>query len=198
MALIRCFIAIELPGELKKELAELITLLKRRSPSIMRWVDPQGIHITLKFLGEVSEELIVEIESAMDESVKGVHPFQLEIGGTGAFPNMNRPELIWVGVKGEMEKLVALHTKIEDNMELLGFPKEKRPYSPHLTLGRVRNEAPDFDRQRLGKLISSSTFTSLVPMKVTAIHLIRSQLTQPGPIYTVLKTAKLMGDKPEK
>jgi len=191
MALIRCFIAIELPGELKKELAELITLLKRRSPSILRWVDPQGIHITLQFFGEVSEELIEEIELSMVESVKDVHPFQLEVGGTGAFPNLNRPELIWVGVKGEMEKLVALHTKIEDNMELLGFPRERRAYSPHLTLARVRNEAPDFDWQRLGKLISTTTFTSIVPVKVKEVHLIKSQLTPAGAVYTVMKTIPL-------
>lgn len=191
MALIRCFIAFELPGALKTELADLMAGLKRRSPSIVRWVDPQGIHVTLKFLGEVSQELLPEIETAMAEAAKLSHPFQLGVNGTGAFPNLNRPQLAWVGVNGEMEKLNALQKAVEANLETLGFPKEKRAYSPHLTLGRVRNEAPDYDRQRLGKLLSATTFTSAVPVKVTEVHLIRSQLTQTGPIYTMMKTANL-------
>jgi len=189
MALIRCFIAIELPGALKQELADLMAGLKRRSPSIVRWVDPQGIHVTLKFLGEVSEELIDDITFAMAEAAKT--PFQLGAGGIGAFPNLNRPQLAWVGVNGEMEKLNALQKAVEVNLETLGFPKEKRAYSPHLTLGRVRNEAPDYDRQRLGKLLATTTFTSNVQIEVKSVHLIKSQLTPAGAIYSGMKTANL-------
>ncbi len=191
MTLIRCFIAIELPGEVKNELGAFIAQLKNRSLNFMRWVDPKGIHITLKFLGEVSQELIPDIELSMEEAVKQSHPFQLGVNGTGAFPNLNRPELIWVGVNGEMEKLNTLQKNIDIKMEALGFPREKKVYSPHLTLARVRNEAPDFDRQRLGKLLAATTFTSAVPVNVTAVHLIKSQLTPTGPIYTVMKTSSL-------
>jgi 2'-5' RNA ligase len=193
MALVRCFIAIELPDELIKELAVLIAGLKNRSPSIVRWVDPKGIHITLKFLGEVSEELIDEIVLSMEETASSNRPFKLQVGGVGAFPNLNRPQLAWVGVKGEMDKLNTLQKKIEQNIEQLGFPREKRDYSPHLTLGRVRNEAPDFDRQKLGKLLSTTTFASNVPVDVEAVHLFKSQLTPAGAIYTVMKTSRLTG-----
>ena len=116
-----------------------------------------------------------------------VFAFRLTI----SFPNLKRPELIWVGVNGEMEKLNWLQKNIEIKMETLGFPLEKKVYSPHLTLARVRNEAPDFDRQRLGKLLAATSFASVVPVKVTAVHLIKSQLTPTGPIYTVMKSSSM-------
>ncbi|MDD5191149.1 MAG: RNA 2',3'-cyclic phosphodiesterase [Dehalococcoidales bacterium] len=191
MPLVRCFIAIELPVEVKNELAGLIHSLKNRSLNFMSWVDPKGIHITLKFLGEVSQELIPDIEQSMEDAAQQSHPFQLGVSGTGAFPNLNRPELIWVGVNGEMDKLNALQKNIDINMEMLGFPREKKPYTPHLTLARVRIEAPDFDRQRLGKLLAATSFTSALAVKVTGVHLIKSQLTPTGPIYTVMKTSRL-------
>jgi RNA 2',3'-cyclic 3'-phosphodiesterase len=191
MALIRSFIAVELPEELKKELAELEAQIKKNSPPIVRWVDPNSIHITLKFLGEIAEESIDELLLAMEESVPGIPPFKLEVREVGAFPNLNRVQVVWVGVKGELDKITRLQQRVEANTEQLGFPRESRDFTPHLTLGRVRNEASTNERQRLGKVLSETSFTALHNINVDAINLMKSQLTSSGAIYTRIGQVKL-------
>ena len=191
MALIRAFIAVELPEGLKKELAELEAQLKKNSPPVVKWVDPKNIHITLKFLGEIAEDSIDEVMLAIEESAQGIQPFQLEVREAGAFPNLERPQVLWVGVKGELEKITQLQKSIESNTEQLGFPRESRAFSPHLTLGRVRDEARPNERQRLGKLLADTSFTALCNINVAAINLMKSQLTPSGPIYTCIGSVKL-------
>jgi RNA 2',3'-cyclic 3'-phosphodiesterase len=187
MPFIRCFIAVELPEDVKKELTVLENVLKARSPSVVKWVGPEGIHLTLKFLGEVPDEQIEEITMAMEEGCRGFAPFQLEVSGVGAFPNLNRVQVIWVGVKGEIDKLAALQKSIDDNTEQLGFPKENRAFSPHLTLGRVRMEAELVERQKIGKLLSATSFAPNQVFQVNAVYLIQSQLQRTGAIYTPIK-----------
>ena len=191
MALIRAFIAVELPAELKKELSELEGRLKKNSPPVVKWVDPKNIHITLKFLGEISEDNIDELMLAIEESAQGIQPFQLEVSEVGAFPNLERVQVLWVGVKGELEKITRLQKSIELNTEQLGFPRESRDFSPHLTLGRVRDETRPNERQRLGKLLADTSFTTLHNVNVDAINLMKSQLTPTGPIYTCIGSVKL-------
>jgi 2'-5' RNA ligase len=191
MALIRAFIAVELPEDLKKELSEMEAQLKKASPPVVKWVDPNSIHVTLKFLGEISEDSIEELMLAIEESAQGTLPFQLEVRGLGAFPNLERPQVLWVGVKGELEKIIQLQKSIESNTEQLGFPRESRVFSPHLTLGRVRDEARPNERQRLGKLLADTTFTTLHNIDVGAVNLMKSQLTPGGAIYSCIGSIKL-------
>ena len=191
MALIRAFIAVELSSGLKNELAALETQLKKASPPVVKWVDPNSIHVTLKFLGEISEDSIDELMLAIEEAVQGTMPFQLEVRGVGAFPGLDRPQVLWVGVKGELEKITQLQKKIESNTEQLGFPRESRVFSPHLTLGRVRDEAVPNERRRLGKLLADTTFTALHNVYVDSINLMKSQLTPGGAIYSCIGSVKL-------
>jgi len=191
MALIRAFIAVELPEDLKKELNEMDAQLKKTSPPVVKWVDPNSIHITLKFLGEISEDNIEELMLAIEESAQGTLPFQLEVRGLGAFPNLERPQVLWAGVKGELEKIIQLQKSIESNTEQLGFPRESRVFSPHLTLGRVRDEARPKERQRLGKLLTDTTFTALHNIDVDAVNLMKSQLTPGGAVYSCIGSVKL-------
>ena len=191
MALIRAFIAVELPAELKSELAELEGQLKKNSPLVVKWVDPNNIHITLKFLGEISEDSIEELMLAIEESTQGIQPFKLEVREVGAFPNLERAQVLWVGVKGELDKITKLQKRIESNTEQLGFPRESRGFSPHLTLGRVRDEARPNERQRLGKLLADTSFAALHNVDVEAVNLMRSQLTPTGPIYTCIGSLRL-------
>ena len=191
MSLIRAFIAVELPAELKRELAELEAQLKKNSPPVVKWVDPNNIHITLKFLGEISEDSIGELMLAVEEAAQEMQSFQLEIREVGAFPNLERPHVLWVGVKGELEKISQLQKKIESNTEQLGFRRESRAFSPHLTLGRVRDEARPNERHRLGKLLTDTAFTALHNVNVDAVHLMKSQLTPTGSIYTCIGSVKL-------
>jgi 2'-5' RNA ligase len=191
MALIRAFIAVELPEGLIKELAGLEMLLKKNSPTIVKWVDPKSIHVTLKFLGEISEASIDELMLAIEESAPSVPPFKLEVAGVGAFPNLSRAQVVWVGVKGELEKIAQLQKRIESNTEQLGFPRESRSFTPHLTIGRVRNEALLHERERLGKILTETKFTALTNIETASINLMKSQLTPAGAIYTCIGSVKL-------
>ena len=126
MSLIRSFIAIELPPELKKELTKVETQLKINSSPVIKWIEPGSIHITLKFLGETSDAILDDLILAMEESVVGVSPFKLDVRQLGAFPGVDRPQVIWVGVSGEMEKLKQLQKNLEKNTEQLGCKRNHR------------------------------------------------------------------------
>ena len=191
MSLIRAFIAVELPWELKQELAALEIQLKKNSPPVVKWVDPESIHITLKFLGETSDAVIDELLLAMGESVAGVSPFKLEVGKIGAFPAVDRPQVIWVGISGDMEKLAQLQKNLEQNTEQLRFKRESRPFSPHLTLGRVREGARVKEIQRIGKLLNETPFTAKHNIEAHEINLLKSQLTRAGAIHTIIGMVKL-------
>jgi 2'-5' RNA ligase len=191
MSLIRAFIAIELPPELKKELTKVETQLKINSSPVIKWIEPGSIHITLKFLGETSDAILDDLILAMEESVVGVSPFKLDVRQLGAFPGVDRPQVIWVGVSGEMEKLKQLQKNLEKNTEQLGFKRESRTFSPHLTLGRVRDGARPDDIQRIGKLLNETVFTALHNINVNQINLMKSVLTPTGAIHTFIGSTKL-------
>ncbi|MDP2920094.1 MAG: RNA 2',3'-cyclic phosphodiesterase [Dehalococcoidia bacterium] len=186
---VRSFIAIELPESVKNDLTGLENSLKAKTPAVVKWMSPDGIHLTLKFLGDVAVDGIDEVKMGIDEAVQGVSPFQLELQGVGAFPNLNRVQVIWVGVKGELDKLMYFQKQVEANMEQLGFPREERDFTPHLTLGRVRNYVSPDDRRKIGQVLGNTTFSSSGPINVEAVHLVKSQLTPVGAAYTSLYTA---------
>ncbi|MFC1901199.1 RNA 2',3'-cyclic phosphodiesterase [Chloroflexota bacterium] len=190
MEQIRSFIAIELPDELKLKLGQIEANLKTEGQSGVKWVNPDSIHLTLKFLGNIAADRTGEITVAIEKSIQGLSPFQLKAEGLGAFPNLRRVNVVWVGLHGDMEKLKALQQKLESNLEPLGFPPESRAFTAHLTLARVNNRASPEDRQRLGKLISETDFSSEV-MDVKAINLMKSQLTRQGAIYSRISTVDL-------
>jgi 2'-5' RNA ligase len=187
----RLFIAIELPDTVKRELTQLENTLKAKTPAVVRWVGPDGMHLTLKFLGDVASEKIDEVIMGIEEAVNGVTPFRLEVREVGAFPNLNRVQVVWVGMRGELDKLMNLQKQIEGNMEQLGFPREDRAFTPHLTLGRVRNYASPEDRKKIGQVLSGVMFSSSNPITVESVCLVKSQLTPEGAVYTLQYTAIL-------
>ncbi len=191
MELVRSFIAIELPAEVRAELASIEEKLKVRRHPFVKWVDPESIHLTLKFLGSVSGETIPEIVEAMSLVAQPVSPFTLQIGGTGAFPNWQRPQIVWVGVGGEMGRLTTLQRELESALSPLGFPPESRSFSPHLTLGRLRERVTPEDRRRFGLWAQSVNFEASLSFEVNAVRLMKSQLTSSGPIYSELALVKL-------
>jgi len=188
---IRTFIAIELPESVKRELTELETLLKKRCPPVLKWVEPYSIHLTLKFLGAVDADRIDEIKMAIDEAVQGIAPFGLEVREVGAFPNLSRVQVVWVGVKGELDKLMFLQKQVESNTEQLGFPREDRAFTAHLTLGRVRNYTSPDDHRKIGQILTGTTFAPENRIAVETVDLMKSQLTPSGAIYTRLYAAPL-------
>ncbi|TET17784.1 MAG: RNA 2',3'-cyclic phosphodiesterase [Dehalococcoidia bacterium] len=184
MEQIRSFIAIELPDELKLELIQLEARLKLDKQPWVKWVNPDSIHLTLKFLGNIAVDRTGEITRAMEEAVQGIPPFHLKVKELGVFPNLRRVQVAWVGISGEVDKLSQLQKGIESNLTPLGFAPESRPFTPHLTLARLRDQASLDERQRFGQLIASTTFEAAYTIEVDAISLIRSQLTREGAIYS--------------
>ncbi len=195
MEQVRSFIAIELPEELKLELVRLQANFRVDKPRI-KWVDPKGMHLTLKFLGNVPVPKINAITRAITESAAKISPFQLEVGRLGAFPSLKRVQVVWVGLGGELDSIKKLHRLLETSLSQLGFATEKRPFSPHLTLARVGNEASPDERQRFGELIAGTRLEASYSFKVEAVSLIKSQLSREGAIYSRLSSARLDKNPP--
>ena len=191
MEQVRSFIAIELPDELKAGLTQLQSRLKLGKQPWVKWVDPYSIHLTLKFLGTVAVDRIGEITRAMEAAARGISPFHLEVKELGVFPNLRRVQVAWVGVSGEVDKLSQLQQRIESNLADLGFAAESRPFTPHLTLARLRDWASPDERQRFGQLIAGTKFEAAYTIEVDAISLIRSQLTREGAIYSRISSVGL-------
>ena len=189
---VRSFIAVELPQEIKIELAHLQERLKRACGYCpAKWVAVESIHLTLNFLGDVPLSRLDDIKSAVAQAAVASDTFELALDGLGAFPNLERPHIVWVGLSGNVEKLSKIQKRLEQLLVMLGFNSENRPFSPHLTLARVRDEASAADKKSLGQAISSTTCKTDCPIPVRQVSLIKSQLTPAGPIYTVLSSATL-------
>jgi len=188
---IRSFIAIKLSEEAKKGLTRLRKELERDEHRFVKWVDPGGIHLTLKFLGNIPSKRITEITGAIEEAAQGISPFHLEISGLGAFPSLRQARVLWVGIGGEVDKLSRLQQNIDSALAALGFANEERSFVPHLTLARIRQGASPPDRRSFGELVGSAVFEDKYHIKVEAISLMRSQLTPAGAIYTCLSAVGL-------
>jgi len=190
---IRSFIAIELPKEVKSGLHRLQNELKLPRHTFVKWVAPESIHITLKFLGNISPGKVVEITKVMEQSSQGASPFQLEIGGIGAFPNLRQPRVLWLSIKGELDRLVALQQHIDSGLVPLGFAKETRPFTPHLTLARLREGISPGDRRDFGELVMKTPSEVNYKFDVNSLSLMKSQLLPGGAVYSRLAEVKLEG-----
>ena len=188
MEQVRSFIAIELPDKLKLGLVQLQARLKLGKQPWVKWVDPYSIHLTLKFLGSIAVDRISEITRAMEEAAQAI---PLEVSDLGVFPNLRRVQVAWVGISGEVDKLGQLQQGIESNLARLGFATESRPFTPHLTLARLRNQASPEERQRFGQLIAGTKFEVVYTIEVDAVSLMRSQLTREGAIYSRISSVGL-------
>jgi 2'-5' RNA ligase len=188
---IRSFIAIELPEEVREGLARLRNELKRNEHKFVKWVNPDGLHLTLKFLGNIPSKRVTEIINAIEEVTQGVSAFHLEISGLGAFPSLRQARVFWVGIGGEVDKLSKLQQNIDSALAVLGFAKEERPFVPHLTLARLRPGASPLERRSFGELVDSTIFEDKYHIEVEAVSLMRSQLTPAGAVYTRLSAVEL-------
>ncbi|HEY5649661.1 MAG TPA: RNA 2',3'-cyclic phosphodiesterase [Nitrospiria bacterium] len=200
----RLFIAFELPPEIIKAVAAVQSKLKKTEAHVT-WVRPEGIHLTLKFLGEVPEPRIPEIEGALEAAAKGTGPISVTIGGVGAFPDGTRPRVIWVGVqshqqgspgddRAEGDKLPGVNTfgelagRIEKELGRLGFEENNRPFRPHLTLGRVRSSR---GRKALIESLKTALQDPLGTCRFEKIELMRSELKPGGAVYSRIQTISL-------
>jgi 2'-5' RNA ligase len=188
---IRSFIAIELPEAVKTGLQQLQTELTLPSYSFVKCVAPEGIHLTLKFLGNVSSQKISDITRVMEQASRGVSAFQLQLTEVGAFPNMRRPRVVWVGIKGEVDKLIGWQQRLDDGLVPLGFAKEARPFTPHLTLARLRDNCSPADILTFGEMLGKARVEVDYKFTVANLNLMRSQLLPTGAVYSQLAEVKL-------
>ena len=189
----RLFISINLTPDLLAALTDLQSQLKRQLASQpLRWTRPEGIHLTLKFLGDTETGRIEEIVRALGQAVEPHQVFELSIGGLGCFPNQHKPRVLWVGVQDPGERLRRLAASVDNAMSGLGWKRENRPYTGHLTLARVKKYANNRDKQALVELLSTVEVSDrLGVLPVRTVHLMRSQLRTEGAVYTSLITTSL-------
>jgi 2'-5' RNA ligase len=189
---IRAFIAIELSTDILRQLENLQARMKQNVPSgLVRWTRPEGIHLTLKFLGEVPADQTEAIADAMRRACAPYTPFSLSVAGVGCFPNPQRPRVVWVGIDEPTGALAGLQRDIERAMKPLGFAPENRAFTPHLTLGRVKGGRRD-ELEALGTY-ACSCVVQATAQEVTAVSLMRSDLRPSGAVYTELASAPLVG-----
>ncbi len=185
--MIRCFLAINLSSEVKNFLSSSKSLWQGVRGRI-KWVSVNNCHITLKFLGDVDESLIEPMADTLNTIVSDFTPFTLSLSKAGVFPNRVRPRVLWLGVKGEVKELGNLQRGIEDGLQQFGFKREERSFVPHITVARVKS---------ISNLRDLDTFlnTKVPPasFQVNEVSLMKSVLTQTGPIYSRLKGFYLSG-----
>ena len=182
----RLFLAIELPSEIKAELASLQKEL-RQAQAEVSWTKPENLHLTLKFLGEVDAERVGQIEQACIEVARGGKPLSFAARETGFFPNARRPRVVWAGLQGDLDELQALQTGLETQLATLGFAREMKPFNPHLTVGRVKTT------KNVQQLVARTEAYQLPALSFTVSELVlmQSQLHPAGSIYTPLSHARL-------
>lgn len=188
----RLFIAIVLPDAIVSHLRAVQESLRQQAPGrTVRWVAPEGIHLTLKFLGDVPVTQAGAVEGALVEAARPHTGFTLSVAGLGCFPNPSRPRVLWAGVEGERRALAVLRDDVERQVAPLGYPTEDRPFSPHLTLGRIRPEANRTDTATVGALLGRVTVDAAPAWRVEHVSLMRSELTPRGAIYSELARVPL-------
>ena len=182
---IRLFIAIDLPEAVKMALLEIIAQMGRQLPDrALRWVKPEQMHLTLRFLGDTAVSQLPDLQNQLTQLTTQYPPFRLHLNGVGAFPNRKRPRVVWVGLGGDVAQLQTMQAALEDRMVALGWSREKRPFSPHVTLGRVK-DARQVQALDWGVDLAKMDFV------VTAVQLVQSELRPSGAVYTVRHLAQL-------
>jgi 2'-5' RNA ligase len=187
MEKIRTFIAVRLPEDIRHRVAELSGRLKESGADV-KWVPEENLHITIKFIGAVEPVRLSALAAAVGKAAEGVAPFSVSIGGAGAFPKIIRPSVVWVGVTSGAEELAALAGRVESFAEEAGFPREERKFSPHITVGRVKTPA---GMQKLSASLEQFKFVEAGSFTIGTVSVMKSQLTPPGPVYSVMAEYEL-------
>ena len=184
---IRTFIAISLPDHVLHGIGNVQASLKRSGFNI-RWVRKEGIHLTLRFLGDVTKDRVEQISSAISVAARGFSPFTLKGQGVGVFPDFSRPRVVWVGISGDLEVLHNLYGKLESQLKGIGFAKEKRPLKGHLTVGRIKKR---IDKAELKTALEVLEGFETDPFTAEAVILYQSTLRPQGAVYTKLSEVNL-------
>lgn len=190
MTLLRAFIAIEIPLPVREALCEEIAPLQKEIGDTVRWVPMENMHLTLKFLGDVSASKVEMLSEMLRAEADLFHCFELHLEGLGAFPNLKRPRVLYVGMQAPVT-LEALQRGIESASRRLGYESEERGFSPHLTIGRVKQNINSSDQQTIRRALEQTRIDSPGIARVDSVHLYKSDLRPTGSVYTRLYSAPL-------
>lgn len=184
---LRLFIAIELPETIHANIAHAMATLQKATPRhAIRWVPPENLHLTLKFLGTTPEDQIENVGQALGKAIEGQPAFLVDIEGSGCFPDYRRPRVIWLGLKDSSMQLSPLRNAVEALVAPLGFPTDVRPFSPHLTLGRVKDRTSFETLAQIGKGVQNQHIGHIASWPCHAVSLMQSDLQPSGAVYTQL------------
>lgn len=184
----RLFAALDLPAGVVDRLIEVVKRLRAHLPrNSVRWVQTEGIHLTVRFYGETQAEQVTALHDSLTKAAIGLNPIELKLSGLGVFPNAVAPRVIWAGVVGAVDSVQKLQTALETDARALGFRPETRPFTPHLTLGRV-NQLRASDKQMLSQLLKETAMNAPDPFRLEQVSLIKSELKPTGAVYTPLFT----------
>ncbi len=184
--MLRSFIAIELPAGIQAAIANSTAGLQKALPKpLVRWVAPKNLHLTLKFLGDVSPANLEHLAEALKQESVRHEKFSLKVGGLGAFPTSRRPRVIWIGLEAPAT-LIGIQRAVEAISSRMGYPAEDRPFSPHLTIGRIGQDTSPTDLRRVSTAIEGTTVGPLGIVSVDVIHIFKSDLQPGGSVYTHL------------
>ncbi len=191
MALLRAFIASELPAPLQDSIFSATgDLRKTLGDGLIRWVPAHNVHLTLKFLGDVSTSSLELIKQMMEAEAAQFPAFDVQVEGLGCYPSLRHPRVLWIGLTAPAE-LASLQRAIEAASARLGYESEERDFSPHLTIGRVRQNVSSGDVHKIRTAMEGCRIGSLGSTRVDAIHLFKSELRPEGSVYTRLFSAPL-------
>lgn len=192
--MLRLFIAITLPADLLQTLGDVQQRLRQRLTGLpLTWTRPEGIHLTLKFLGETDPRRVEAIVARLRTVATAWQPFVVPVEGLGCFPDRRRPQVVWVGVQDPDGALQRLAAAVDAAMAELGWEREKRPFTGHLTLARVKRDAGTDERRRIGEQVAAFALSAPGLLPVQALHLMRSQLDPGGAIYSEVAIAPFGG-----
>ena len=193
MSVIRAFIAVDLPPDIQDCLKSISEQLKEQmGPVQIRWVIPENIHLTLKFLGDVSLNNIPVLTDLLERETASLKPMVISIGGIGAYPKVRSPRVVWVGIEAPQE-MYSLQRIVDTQLNRIGYAPDKRSFSPHLTLGRVSRNSTPQEVKKIGEVLASQKIGFLGVARIHGIHLYRSDLKPSGAVYTKMFTAPFNG-----
>lgn len=188
---VRAFIALEIPPLIQESIEKQTARLRHElGNDHVRWVPTHNLHLTLKFLGDVATSHMDFIKSMLNQIAETHTAFDLQIGGIGSFPNLKQPRIIWVGIYAPAG-LVPLQKSIEERIVRLGYEKEERPFSPHLTLGRIRQKLTALETKKISNTLSTIQLGKIGIARVNSLHLYQSDLNSEGSLYTKLFSTPL-------
>jgi 2'-5' RNA ligase len=188
--MLRLFIAVEIPAELQQKVYKETAKLRSELGSLVRWVAVENMHLTLRFLGDVSPSNVEFLMQMLRNEAEAVPCFNIQLTGLGSFPNLRRPRVIYIGIQAPAA-LDTLQRAIESATRRLGYESEERPFSAHLTLGRVKQNATASDQQKIRRALESTRVDLLARARVDSVHLFKSDLKPSGSVYTRLYSAPL-------